>query len=131
MSGAKILLVEDNNNCEELALRALRKAGFPVVEVVRDGAEALRRLLGDAVLPARREEQPSVVLLDLKLPKINGIDVLKRIRDDVRTKELKVIALSASEDPEELEICHSLGVTTVLTKPLDAEELRKSLTVGQ
>jgi CheY-like chemotaxis protein len=127
MNHTKILLVEDNCDCEELALRALRKAGFVSVEVVRDGAEALFRLLGDPVAPSMPKEQPSFVLLDLKLPKIDGVDVLKRIRNDARTRGLKVIALSASENPEEIESCRSLGVTAILTKPLDTDALKRSL----
>lgn len=125
MNDAKILLVEDNCDCEELALRALRKAGFESVEVARDGAEALGRLLahGDSRLDA---EEP-IVLLDLKLPKIDGVDVLKKIRSDERTKDLRVIALSASENPDEIENCLSLGVVAVLSKPLDTEALKRTL----
>ncbi|MBJ6726075.1 response regulator [Geomesophilobacter sediminis] len=125
MGDPRILLVEDNCDCEELALRALRKAGFASVEVARDGAEALGKLLVDPAGGPDGEEQ--IILLDLKLPKIDGVDVLKRIRSDQRTKDLRVIALSASENPAEIERCLSLGVDAVLTKPLDTEALKRTL----
>ena len=122
---APILLVEDNRDCEELALRALRKAGFNDVDVARDGAEALSKLL-DAPQATNRCA-PRFVLLDLKLPKIDGVDVLKRLRSDERTSGLKVFALSSSEDPREIDSCLSLGVVAVLAKPLDTNTLKTLL----
>jgi len=123
MSYAEILLVEDDRDCEELALRALSKAGYHDVTVARDGAEALGMLFDRS--PAG---EPGVVLLDLKLPKIDGIGVLTRIRSDERTRRLKVFALSSSEDPREIEGCLRLGVIAILPKPLDPATLRKWLT---
>ena len=125
MGDAGILLVEDNCNCEELALRSLRKAGYHKIAVARDGAEALGMLLGEG--DASLREEPSFVLLDLKLPKIDGIGVLQRIRSDQRTRTLKVFALSSSEDPRDLQECLNLGVVAVLSKPLDAELLKQWL----
>lgn len=126
MQDPEILLVEDNSNCEELALRALRKAGFSNVAVARDGAEALGMLLGEAVNGAEHHG-PNFVLLDMKLPKIDGVGVLRKIRSDERTRGLKVFALSSSEDPEDLEQCRRLGVLAVLPKPLDVETLKRWL----
>ena len=127
MSEAQVLLVEDNSNCEELALRSLKKAGYSkvivAVIVARDGLEALRMLLGETA-PCR---EASFVLLDMKLPKIDGVGVLQRIRNDERTKGLRVFALSSSEDPRDREECLSLGVLAVLPKPLDAEALKQWL----
>uniref|UniRef100_C6E8S7 Response regulator receiver protein n=1 Tax=Geobacter sp. (strain M21) TaxID=443144 RepID=C6E8S7_GEOSM len=123
MQDAEILLVEDNSNCEELALRALRKAGYSNVAVARDGAEALGMLLGEAAEGSGHNE-PDFVLLDMKLPKIDGVGVLQKIRSDERTKRLKVFALSSSEDPKDLEECRNLGVLAVLSKPLNPEILR-------
>ncbi|ACH37178.1 response regulator, putative [Citrifermentans bemidjiense Bem] len=123
MQDAEILLVEDNSNCEELALRALRKAGYSNVAVARDGAEALGMLLGEAA-EGRGHNEPDFVLLDMKLPKIDGVGVLQKIRSDERTKRLKVFALSSSEDPKDLEECRNLGVLAVLSKPLNPEVLR-------
>ena len=126
MQEAEILLVEDNSNCEELALRALKKAGYCKVAVARDGAEALGMLLGEEIAGAGHRE-PNFVLLDMKLPKIDGLGVLQRIRSDERTKRLKVFALSSSEDPKDLEECRNLGVLAVLPKPLNAETLKMLL----
>lgn len=123
MRDAEVLLVEDNNNCEELTLRALKKAGFANVAVARDGVEALGMLLGEGPAGAARS-RPSFVLLDMKLPKIDGVGVLQRIRGDERTKRLRVFALSSSEDPRDIEECLNLGVLAVLQKPLNVEALK-------
>lgn len=123
MQSAEILLVEDNSNCEELALRALRKAGYSNVTVARDGVEALGMLLGEEAGGVERRA-PNFVLLDMKLPKIDGVGVLQKIRSHERTKKLKVFALSSSEDPKDLEECRNLGVLAVLPKPLNAETLK-------
>lgn len=125
MQDAEILLVEDNSNCEELALRALRKAGYENVAVARDGAEALGMLLGEE--KSGEHHEPNFVLLDMKLPKIDGVGVLQRLRSNERTKKLKVFALSSSEDPKDLEECRNLGVLAVLPKPLNAEILKRWL----
>ena len=127
MRDAEILLIEDNNNCEVLALRSLKKAGFCKVAVARDGAEAIGMLLGGGDGDLFLQEGPSFVLLDMKLPKIDGIGVLKRIRGHERTQKLKVFALSSSQDPRDLQECLNLGVVAVLPKPLDAERLKQWL----
>ena len=126
MQEAEILLIEDNSNCEELALRALKKAGYNKVAVARDGAEALGMLLGEKIAGAGHRE-PNFVLLDMKLPKIDGLGVLQKIRSDERTKMLKVFALSSSEDPMDLAECRNLGVLAVLPKPLNVETLKMLL----
>ena len=127
MSEAQVLLVEDNSNCEELTLRSLKKAGYSKVIVARDGLEALRMLLGEERGEPGTRMEPSFVLLDMKLPKIDGVGVLQRIRNDERTKRLKVFALSSSEDPRDKEECLNLGVLAVLPKPLNAEALKQWL----
>lgn len=124
MDRSEILLVEDDVNCKELALRALRKAGYGKVAVARDGAEAIGMLLGDE----GREPAgsgPLFVLLDMKLPKIDGLGVLRRLRSNERTRKLCVFTLSCSQDPTEIEQCLDLGVLAVLPKPLDPERLKK------
>lgn len=123
MLDTSILLVEDNRDCEALAVRLLNRAGFTTVSVARDGVEALDALLGEAT----RENAPDLVLLDMRLPKLDGIDVLKRLRADERTRGLRVVALSASEDPREVDACRELGVLAILPKPLDANFLKSLL----
>jgi two-component system response regulator len=130
MSATQVLLVEDNRNCEELTLRALRKAGYSNVTVARDGVEALVVLQGAEFGELRQEVEPTFVLLDMKLPKIDGVGVLQRIRNDERIKRLKVIALSSSEDPRDIEECVNLGVLAVLPKPLNVETLKQWLPSG-
>lgn len=114
-----VLLVEDNCDDEELALWALRKVGITRVTVVRDGAEALNALLLDTAT----SPLPELVLLDLRLPKIDGIDVLKQLRTAERTKNLRVITLSSSEDPRDTSACRELGVVAFLSKPLNEKIL--------
>lgn len=127
MRDFEILLVEDDKNCEELTLRALRKAGYSNVVVARDGVEALGILLGEGRGEASPRQKPSFVLLDMKLPKIDGVGVLQRIRGDERTRRLKVFALSSSGDPRDIEECLNLGVLAILPKPLNPEMLKRWL----
>ena len=124
MDQSEILLVEDDTNCKELALRALRKAGYGKVAVARDGVEALGMLMGEGG-EALVGSGPLFVLLDMKLPKLDGIAVLRRLRSDARTRDLSVFSLSSSQDPSEIQQCLNLGVLAVLPKPLDPERLKK------
>jgi CheY-like chemotaxis protein len=112
-----ILLVEDNGDDEFLALRALARGGFARVSVVADGCEAWEALSGAGRYPA--PAHPDLVLLDLRLPKIDGIELLRRMRGDARTRDLAVFVLSSSEDTNDRSACDALGVLGCLTKPLD------------
>ncbi len=127
MQDISILLVEDNRDDEELALWALRKGGLTNVACARDGLEAVTMLQGDPEHGVRESCFPDLVLLDLRLPRIDGIDVLKRLRIDERTKRLKIIVLTSSEDPNDQRICSDLGVLAVLSKPLDEKVLARYL----
>jgi len=128
-----ILLVEDNPSDEKLTLLAFKSCGVSNdVSVVRDGAEALDYLFctgkytGDNA-PAL----PTVVLLDLMLPKINGLDVLKRIRADDRTKHLAVVVLTASKEDEDVLRSYSLGANAYVRKPVEfAEFAQAAQTLG-
>ncbi len=115
-----ILLVEDNTSDEKLTLLAFKKCGVAnEVSVVRDGAEALDYLLGvgnEADRPAR--VLPNVVLLDLKLPKVDGLEVLRRIRADDRTKLLPVVVLTASKEEEDVLRSYTLGANAYVRKPV-------------
>ena len=116
-----ILLVEDNPDDEALTLRALRKnnIGNEVV-VARDGAEALDYFFGTGAYAGRDMTiMPSMTLLDLKLPKIDGLEVLKRLRADDRTKLIPVVILTSSKEEQDLINGYSLGANSYIRKPVD------------
>jgi two-component system response regulator len=121
MNEKAILLVEDNPDDEELTLRALRKNNIQNdVFVARDGAEALDYLFGTGSFTGRDvSKMPSVTLLDLKLPKIDGLEVLKRIRADERTKLLPVVILTSSKEEQDLISGYALGANSYIRKPVD------------
>ena len=116
-----ILLVEDNEDDEVLALRALtRNHILKRVVVARDGAEALDYLFATGTHASRGpEEAPALVLLDLKLPKISGLDVLRSLRGDKRTKYLPVVILTSSKEEQDLVSGYSLGANSYIRKPVD------------
>jgi two-component system, response regulator len=113
-----ILLVEDNPGDEALTLRALRKNNIlNQVVVAHDGVEALEYLFGSSSQPARA--LPQVVLLDLKLPKVNGLEVLQKIRADARTRLLPVVMLTTSREERDVVASYALGVNSYVQKPVD------------
>ncbi len=116
-----ILLVEDNPNDEELTLRALRKANIAnEVAIARDGQEAIDFLFGTGKYAGREPPaMPAVVLLDLKLPKLNGIDVLNRIRADPRTKLIPVVVLTSSSEDEDMLRSYQSGANSYVRKPIE------------
>jgi two-component system response regulator len=119
-----ILLVEDNPDHEALTLRALRKAGLanPVV-VARDGAEAIDFLFGTGTYAGRNiSEMPQTVLLDLKLPKIDGLEVLQRMRSDERTRLIPVVVLTSSDEEKDLVASYKYGANSYIRKPVDFVE---------
>jgi two-component system response regulator len=121
MSEKVILLVEDNPDDEELTLRALKKNNIQNdVVIARDGAEALDYLFGTGAYAGRDLSQmPSVTLLDLKLPKVDGLEVLKRIREHEQTKFLPVVILTSSKEEQDLIKGYSLGANSYIRKPVD------------
>lgn len=121
-----ILLVEDNPDDVDLTVRALKQNNLlNRVHVARDGAEAIEMLFGTATTPPLPE--PEVVLLDLNLPKISGLDVLRRIRADDRTKLLPVVVLTtSSEDRDRIE-SYSLGANSYINKPVEFESFSKAV----
>ncbi len=124
MRGDTILLVEDNPDDEELTLRALRKSGVkePVV-VARDGPEALDYLFATGAWKERdAQDTPRVVLLDLKLPKLSGLDVLRRMREDPRTRRVPVVVLTSSTEERDIEQCYDLGANSYVRKPVEFDE---------
>ncbi len=116
-----ILLVEDNKDDELLMIRAFKKNGIVnEVIVARDGVEALDYLFGEGTHAGRDlSTQPQVVLLDLNLPRIGGLDVLRRIRNDERTKYQAVVVLTSSKEEEDILRSYSLGANSYVRKPVD------------
>jgi two-component system, response regulator len=113
----RILLVEDNATDEKLTLLAFKKSGVAnELVVARDGAAALE------LLHAAGAELPAVVLLDLKLPKIGGLEVLRRVRADERTKALPVVVLTASKEDEDIAESYALGANAYVRKPVEFSE---------
>lgn len=116
-----VLLVEDNPDDEALTLRAFKKSNLRNrVVVVRDGVEALDYLFGIGTHAERdTSDIPQLILLDLKLPKVDGLEVLARIRSDERTRSLPVVILTSSKEQEDLVASYSLGANSYIRKPVD------------
>jgi len=115
-----IVLVEDNPNDEALTLRALRKNNVAnKVVVARDGAQALDVLLGQGRPPQQDGGQVSLVLLDLKLPKVDGLEVLKKLREDPKTKLLPIVVLTSSKEEQDMIQSYSRGANSYIRKPVD------------
>lgn len=124
MKDKVILLVEDNADDVKLTLRAFKKKNVrnPVV-VARDGLEAVEYLFGTGAHAGRDAcDVPTVILLDLKLPKLDGLEVLKRVRADSRTKRLPVVVLTSSKEDQDLMTSYDLGVNSYIRKPVDFEK---------
>lgn len=124
-----LLLVEDDSNDEALTLRALGKTDMTTdVEIVRDGAEALAFLFGESEDggPAR-SRFPTVVLLDLKLPRVSGLEVLKRVRADPRTRYLPVVVLTSSDEQRDLVKSYEYGCNSYVRKPVQPDEFTKAI----
>lgn len=121
MSGKLILLVEDNADDEELTLRALRQVKIANdIVIVRDGKQALDYLFAEGGEAGRGvSRMPAVVLLDLKLPKIGGLEVLERMRADERTKLVPVVVLTSSSEDEDMVRSYKLGANSYVRKPVE------------
>jgi two-component system, response regulator len=124
-----ILLVEDNPDDEVLTLRALKKNNIAnEVIVARDGAEALDFLFGTGAYAARDTRHlPQVVLLDLNLPKIGGLDVLKRLRADDRTRAVPVVVLTSSKEEEDVVTSYTNGANAYVRKPVEFEQFSEAM----
>jgi two-component system response regulator len=120
----RILLVEDNPADEKLTLRAFKQCGVAnEIVVVRDGVEALDYLFCTGAFAARDpRDPPAVILLDLKLPKLDGLEVLRQLRADDRTKLLPVVILTSSKQDEDVARSYELGANAYVRKPVDFGE---------
>ncbi|ABQ24382.1 response regulator [Geotalea uraniireducens] len=128
MNEQPIMVVEDNPDDELLTLRALKKCNVHNVVVSRDGAEALDYLfLARNEAAAEKYVMPRFILLDLKLPKIDGLQCLLAIRADERTKDIPIIIVTSSKDERDMSRCRTLRVKGYLNKPLDPKELAETL----
>lgn len=128
-----ILLIEDNATDEKLTLRAFKKSGVSnEIVVTRDGAEALDYVFATGQHAGRDISRlPALALLDLKLPRVDGLEVLRRIRSDVRTKLLPIVILTASKEDEDVVKSYSLGANAYVRKPVDfAEFVEAAKTLG-
>jgi CheY-like chemotaxis protein len=129
MNEVEVLLVEDNPNDAELTLRALKKNNLANKLVhVKDGAEAIDFVFAEGAFKRRKvESAPKVVLLDLKLPKVDGIEVLRRIKSDERTKTIPVVVMTSSREDRDLTECYELGVNGYVVKPVEFEDFVRAV----
>ncbi|MBP3954859.1 response regulator [Gemmata sp. G18] len=123
----EILLVEDNPNDEMLALHAFKKHNFAnKIHVARDGAEALEFIFCTGAYADRHFENPRVILLDKKLPLVDGLEVLRQIRADPRTRMVPVVMLTSSAEDRDIIESYKLGVNSYIVKPVDFEQFSET-----
>lgn len=119
----EILLVEDNVSDAEMTIRALRKGNIANnILHVEDGVEAIEFLFSVSATP-----KPKVILLDLKMPRINGIELLQKIKADDRTKKIPVVVLTSSKEDPDIKKCYELGVNAYVVKPVSVVEFNKAV----
>lgn len=125
----EILLVEDNPYDEELTIHALRSNQIANnIEVVRDGAEALDYIFHTGAFADRSAgDRPKVILLDLKLPKVDGLEVLRRIKDDPGTRCIPVVVLTSSREERDIVESYNLGVNSYMVKPVDFSQFGETV----
>jgi two-component system response regulator len=125
----EILLVEDNPQDAEITLRALKRANFANrVHWLKDGEEALEFLFSQGPYQDRPRPRPRVMLLDIKMPKVDGIEVLKQIKADTRTRAIPVVMLTSSKEESDLVRSYDLGVNSYLVKPVDFQRFSEEVT---
>jgi two-component system response regulator len=124
----EILLVEDNPNDVELTLRALKKHNLANrVHVARDGEEALDFIFGTGPFSGVKCNRLKVILLDLKLPKVSGLEVLRKLKSDERCKTVPVVVLTSSQEDQDIQECYKLGVNSYVVKPVEFEAFAKTV----
>ncbi len=127
MSDVEILVVEDNPTDAELTLRALKKTALThLIYHVKDGVEALDFLFATGAYSNRKvENKPRVIMLDLKMPKVNGFDVLKIIKGANRTLMIPVVVYTSSKELDDISKCNKLGVNSYVVKPVESDKFSK------
>ncbi len=124
----EILLVEDNPHDVELTLRALNKHNLAnKVQVAKDGVEALDFIFGTGPFTGDGAGDLKVILLDLKLPKVSGLEVLQRLKNDERTKLIPVVVLTSSSEDRDIQECYALGVNSYVVKPVEFDSFAKTV----
>jgi two-component system response regulator len=125
----EILLVEDNTSDAEMTIRALKKNNLANKLLhVRDGAAALDFIFGEGEFAGREVTlTPKVILLDLKMPKVSGIEVLRKMKADERTKRIPVVVLTSSKEDPDISTCYDLGVNSYVVKPVEFDEFFKAI----
>ena len=129
MEEVEILLVEDNPTDAELAIRALKKSNFAnKLFWVKDGAEALDFLFATGIYSERQVVGgPKVILLDLRLPKVDGMEVLRRVKNDERTRTIPVVVLTSSKEDRDVAESYQLGVNSYISKPVEFDAFAKTV----
>jgi CheY-like chemotaxis protein len=123
-----VLLVEDNPADAELALRALRKGKLANNIIwVKDGAEALEFIFRSGAYAGRPDQNPKLILLDIKLPKVDGMEVLKRLKGDENTRVIPVVVVTSSAEGRDLVESYKLGVNSYIVKPVDFEQFSETV----
>ena len=126
MDNVDILLIEDNRNDAELILASLDGLNHGGrVLAINDGAEAVDYIFGAAALPEKKASLPKLILLDLKLPKVTGLEILKRIKSDERTRYIPTVIFTSSGESQDRRDCYSLGANSYVVKPLDADQFSR------
>jgi len=125
-----LLLVEDNAHDAELTIRQLRKNNMAnSLYHAKDGEEALEFLFGTGKFAGQRDlmQSPKIILLDIQMPKVNGIEVLQRIKSDPRTQTIPVVILTSSKEDPDIQKCYSLGANSYIVKPVNFESFAESI----
>jgi len=127
--GVEILLVEDNLNDAELAGRVLRKNNITNELIhLKDGAEAIDFIFGTGSYKGRDiNNRPKVILLDLKMPKVDGIEVLRKIKENDLTKKIPVVILTSSKEDPDIRTCYELGANSYIVKPVEFDNFQKAV----
>jgi two-component system, response regulator len=127
----EILLVEDNPDDVELTLRALKRANLANrIAVARDGAEALRFIFGNETHPGSPlQNDPGIILLDLNLPEVDGVEVLRRVKADCRTQSIPVIVLTSSREDVDRTECYKLDINSYIVKPVDFVQFAQAIRI--
>ncbi len=125
----EVILIEDNPHDAELCLRALKKHGLAnKVQLLQDGAEALDFIFAAGAFTGREiNHRPKLILLDLKLPKVDGLEILRRIKDDERTRTIPVVVMTSSQEEKDIVESYKLGVNSYIVKPVDFDKFVNSV----